>query len=154
MFVTRRGRITERTLYPYIMEIIRKSGGSGVTEVRYNSEPDIVFNLEGHQWLMSVKIGESTKVIKDSFVQYFRHRRESGIEYGMIVFFPDDVRKIKPAEDVVREAVRSAYVTCLVDTPDFQSQVMDALSKVFEYVEDKIARKVVRTYSLNLVHMI
>lgn len=144
-------RITERTLYPYIMEIIREFGGSGVTEVRYNSEPDIVFNLEGHQWLMSVKIGETTKIIKDSFVQYFRHRRESGIEYGMIVFFPDDVRKIKPAEDAVREAVRSTYVTCLVDTPYFQSHIKKSLGDIFYHLKEEIQKKIFHTYPLNLV---
>lgn len=149
--MSKKGKITERTLYPHIIEIIKQFGGSGITEVQYNSEPDVVFNFKGYQWLMSVKIGESTKIIKDSFVQYFRHRRESGIEYGMIVFFPEEIRKVKPIEDAVRNAVKATPITCLVDTPDFQSQVKDSLPKVFEYIEDKIARKIVRTYPLNLV---
>ena len=89
--MSKRGKITERTLYPFIIEIIESSGGTGISEVKYDSEPDIVFDLLGHRWLMSVKIGESQKIIKDAFVQYFRHRRESGIKSGIIVFFPEAV---------------------------------------------------------------
>lgn len=149
--MSKKGKITEESLYKHIIEIISELGGTGVSEVKYNSQPDIVFNFKGFQWLMSVKIGKTTKIIKDSFVQYFRHRRESGIEYGMIVFFPEEIRKVKPLEDAVRNAVRSITVTCLIDTPDFQSQITDPLPNVFSYIEDKIERKIVRTYPLNLV---
>ena len=39
MFMTKVGKITERTLYPYLKEIISNCGGSGLTEVKFNSEP-------------------------------------------------------------------------------------------------------------------
>lgn len=33
--------VTERTLYPALLKVISEKGGSGVTEVQYNSVPDI-----------------------------------------------------------------------------------------------------------------
>ena len=149
--MSKRGKITERTLYPFIIEIIESSGGTGISEVKYDSEPDIVFDLLGHQWLMSVKIGESQKIIKDAFVQYFRHRRESGIESGIIVFFPEELRKTKPVADTIRFAVGHTPATCLVDAQTFQTQIKDTLPKVFEHIIDRIKEKYVRAYPLDLV---
>ena len=142
--MSKRGKITERTLYPFIMEIIRSSGGTSVSEIKYDSEPDIVFDLLEHRWLMSVKIGESQKIIKNAFVDYFRHRRESGIESGIIVFFPEEIRKTKPVEDAIRFAVGHTPATCLVDAQTFQTQIKDTLPKVFEHIIDRIKEKYVR----------
>ena len=43
--MSRKGKITERTLYPHIIEIIKQFGGTGIAEVQYNSEPDVVFQF-------------------------------------------------------------------------------------------------------------
>ena len=57
----KKGRITEKSLYPPIIDLIKSSGGTGINKVKYNSEPDIVFDLLGYQWLMSVKVGDTQK---------------------------------------------------------------------------------------------
>lgn len=147
----KKGKITERTLYPFIKEIVRELGGSSVSEIKYNSEPDIVFNFAGYQWLMSIKIGETAKIIKDAFVQYFRHKKESGITYGIIAFFPEDIRKTRPLENAVREAINYFPATCLIDAPTFQAQVRDSLPNVLRYIADKVKEKFVQTYPLELV---
>lgn len=59
-----RPRVTERTFYDILVEIIRAKGGQGVQEVEYNSVPDIQFELGERSWLLSVKIGENPKIIK------------------------------------------------------------------------------------------
>ena len=38
-------KVTERTFYPILIEVIKRYGGAGISEVSYNSEPDIVFEL-------------------------------------------------------------------------------------------------------------
>lgn len=145
------GKITERTLYPHLISIIRASGGSGISEVKFNSEPDIVFDLLGYKWLMSVKIGENQKIIKDAFVQYFRHRRESNISHGMILFFPEETRKVKATEAALNAFMEKSPVTCLVDAPTFQDQIRDSMTSVFTYVLNRINEKLIRSYPLDLV---
>ena len=65
-------KVSERTFYPPLIEVIRLRGGQGVQEVQFNSVPDILFELGGHPWLLSVKIGESPAIIKEAFLQYLR----------------------------------------------------------------------------------
>ena len=146
-----RAQVTERTLYPAIIEVLNEMGGSGVSEVKYESQPDIVFDLLGYRWLLSVKIGDTQKIIKDAFVQYFRHRRESDILFGLILFFPESIRNTKPDEDSVREAVRGSPATCLVDAPSFQMQVVEAFPKTLKNIRDRIEKRQTLAYPLDLV---
>ena len=90
-----RPRVSERTFYPPIIDIIHNKGGQGISEVQYNSVPDIVFELKDYSWILSVKIGEDSKTIKDAFLQYLRHKEESKIEFGMLLLLPEKVRKIR-----------------------------------------------------------
>lgn len=60
------GTVTERTYYDALMNVIRAAGGSGVQEVQYNSVPDIVFTLGNRTWLLSVKIGQDNRTLKDT----------------------------------------------------------------------------------------
>lgn len=101
-----RGRITERTFYPALMNVIRAVGGSGVQEVTYNSTPDIVFNLEAHQWLLSVKIGHDRKTMKEAFLQYLHHKEESKINFGILLLLPESIRNVHLTEEDVESAVR------------------------------------------------
>ena len=39
------GKSTERTYYPILIDVIRERDGKGVSEVKYNSEPDIEFDF-------------------------------------------------------------------------------------------------------------
>ncbi len=61
------GRVTERSYYPFLTEMIRRAGGQGVQEISFNSVPDIVFRLDGDQWLLSVKIGQDPGTMKGAF---------------------------------------------------------------------------------------
>ena len=79
------GNITERSLYPFIIDIIKEFGGSGVSEVLYESQPDIIFEINSIKWLLSVKVGNNTNILKSAFLQYSRHkdrRPELEIEAG------------------------------------------------------------------------
>jgi hypothetical protein len=146
-----KGKITERSLYPFIIEIIENYGGSGISEVKFDSEPDIIFELLNIKWLMPVKIGEDTKIIKDNFVSYSRHRRESGINSGILLFFPSDIRSIKPKPEFVRKAIYEKTVTCLVDAQNFQTEVRDTLPEIIKFVIEKLREKVVGVYPLCFV---
>ena len=109
------GKITERTLYPQLIRILNEYGGTGVSEIRYNSEPDIVFNMFDKQWLLAVRIGETATIIKDAVIQYQRHKDESKIENGILLFFSEEIRRTKPNQKDILTAIRQKGCTCLVD---------------------------------------
>lgn len=118
-------RVTERTFYPALLKIISEKGGSGVTEVQYDTVPDIEFDFLGYRWLLSVKLGESPNLIKDAFVQYLRNKQESGVEYGLLLMLPDSIRKTKPKEDDVLTAIRHSTATVLVDAGPVKDEYRD-----------------------------
>ncbi|MEW6359341.1 MAG: N-6 DNA methylase [Planctomycetota bacterium] len=149
-------KVTERTFYPPLMNLIVEAGGTGVSEVRFNSEPDIVFTLGGHRWLLSVKIGESAAIIKGALIQYWRHKRESGIPFGILLFLPDQVRNVAATQEAVEGAVRQSEATALIDA-DFAKE--EARGRTFPEVIDlvrteilaRLQRKQHTYYSLPLV---
>jgi hypothetical protein len=121
----RRGVVTERTFYQGLLAIIREKGGSGVQEVRYDSVPDIRFEFLGREWLLSVKLGETPALIKDAFIQYWRHKEESGIENGLLLILPDRLRSIRAVEEVVSRALRETRVSVLIDAGIVKEELRD-----------------------------
>lgn len=149
-----RGRITERTLYPALMQIIKERGGTSVSEVNFNSEPDIVFDFQDRKWIMSVKIGETTPILKGAFIQYQRHKEESKIDHGFILFFPDKIRFVEPKEKTVLEAVRESECSCLIDTPVVKEQLgsiafPQILLQIEQEIIPKLKRKEEKAYPLD-----
>ncbi len=148
--------VTERTFYPALLKIISEKGGSGVTEVQYDGVPDIEFDFLDHRWLLSVKLGESPNLIKDAFVQYLRNKQESGAEHGLLLMFLDSVRKTRPTEDAVLNAVRQSTVTVLVDAGPVKDEYRDRtfadiLDLLRVEVAPLIAKGIQKHYPLPLV---
>jgi len=149
-------QITERTFYPNLIKIIKAKGGSGVSEVKYNSEPDIVFELSDRKWLLGVKIGETPAILKSAFIQYQRHKDESGIKHGVLLFLPESARKIRPDEASIDRALDTKIVDCLVDTPLVKEEYGDSpfpvvIERLKTEVVPKIERKEEKAYSINLI---
>ena len=85
-----RPKVSERTFYPALMEVIRFRGGQGVQEVQFNSVPDILFELGNHSWLLSVKIGENPAATTQKncaglgcIVRLLEQASRSGIIFGI-----------------------------------------------------------------------
>jgi hypothetical protein len=69
--------MTERTFYPPLIESIERHGGAGISEVRYNSELDIVFELLDRRWILGVKLGETIPILKQQILQRQQQLRNS-----------------------------------------------------------------------------
>lgn len=119
------GNITERSLYPFIIDIIKEFGGSGISEVLYKSQPDIVFELNGIKWLLSVKVGSNTAILKSAFLQYSRHKEDSKIEYGMILFLPTNIKNYPANEKEIARRFRKERCDVLIDTPFVKEEYGD-----------------------------
>ena len=119
------GVVSERTFYPALLEVIRSKGGQGVQEIVYNSVPDIKFVLNGEPWLLSVKIGETLSLVKSAFIQYLRHKEESGIRRGLLLLLPDTLKTTVPDEESVRVAIATSPVTVLVDAVSIKEEIRD-----------------------------
>ena len=151
-----RGQVTERSFYPNLIKLIGGKGGSGVSEVSYNSEPDIVFDLENRRWLLAVKIGESTTTLKSAFVQYQRHKEESGLVHGLLVFLPESVRGVSVEESALDHALATKVVSCLVDTPNLKEEYGDVpfptvLDRLKADIVARLARHEEKAYSPALI---
>ena len=153
----RMGRVTERTFYPAIIDVIHEIGGSAVQEVQYNSAPDIQFVLQKKNWLLSVKIGEDVRTVKSAFLQYLRHKEESRIPLGILLLLPDAFRKVRDDEDAIRDAIRKTTVTTLIDAGSIKEELRDRpFSGVMEFLVSEVLPSLVKKeeryrYSLPLV---
>ena len=151
------GQVTERTFYPVLMDIIRALGGSAVSEIEYpTSEPDIIFELLGRRWILSVKIGESLAIYKSAFIQYQRHKEDSRLESGLILFLPDTVRKTKVNQQAMTEAVNVTQVACIIDAPGLKEEYRglpfpEVMDRLISEVGPKLAQQVQQAYPLKLV---
>jgi hypothetical protein len=108
-----------------MIDIIGQAGGSGVQEVLYESQPDIVFTLGKRQWLLSVKIGQDVGTTRSALLQYIRHKADSGIQRGLIVFFPESVREIPPIAANLRKALEVTLCVALVDAEAIKEERAD-----------------------------
>jgi type I restriction-modification system DNA methylase subunit len=149
-------RVSERTFYAPMIDVIRSKGGQGVQEVQYESVPDIIFKINRRPWLLSVKIGDSPAIIKDAFLQYLRHKEESQINFGMVIFLPDSFRNIMADETALQNALNQYNVTALIDAGEVKEELRDRpFTKVINFLIDEVmarlARKEKSYYSLKLV---
>ncbi len=149
-------RVTERTFYAPMIEVIRSKGGQGVQEVQFDSVPDIVFKVKRRSWLLSVKIGDSPATIKDAFLQYLRHKEESQINFGMVVFLPDAFRSVPAEEIALHNILAEQNVTALIDAAEVKEELRDRpFTKIIDFLIDdviaRLARKEESYYSLKLV---
>ena len=117
------GQVTGRSFYDDESSSLQRAG-SGVSEVRYKSQPDVVFSLLGREWILSVKLGEDVPTLKSAFIQYQQHKDDTGLEYGLILFLPESLRLTSVrAAMLTRTALISAQVTCLVYTPMIKEEL-------------------------------
>jgi len=149
-------KVTERTYYPILIDIIKKFGGSAVQEIKYNSQPDIVFNLVETQWILSVKIGEDPKILKDGFIQYMRHKEESNISNGILLLLPESVRKVAPEEEILKNTIQSSPVSVLLDTPLIKEELRgrlfeDIISVLKQDILERLQKKEKSYFSINFV---
>jgi len=151
-----RPRVTERSFYSAISDVLRKKGGKSVEEIHFISVPDIVFDLGGRKWLLSVKIGEDPKTIKDAFIQYLRHKDDSKYRFGMVLFLPERIRSIKVSEDHIIQAIHHYPVTALIDADDVKEELRNCtFPNVVDFLVDdvlvKLDQRVTAHYPINRV---
>lgn len=152
----RRGKLTERSLYPALIDVIRQFGGTGAQEIQFNSVPDVIFQLHNRRWLLSVKIGEDARTLKDAFIQYLRHKEESGIVSGLLLMFPQSIRSTKPDEASIRLAISQSPTTCLIDTDVVKDELRNqSFPAILDFINAEVAarlgRREYRYYPLSLV---
>jgi len=146
------GRITERSLYSAIKSVFREYGAKTADEVKFDTEPDIIVrDWHGRDFIVSVKIGDPAepRLLKDAFIQYVSHMRDTGIEYGMIIFYPESIRKVEPSDDVIERIVRLEEAYFVVLNP--QMELRTTLPKALLMISDVLARRVRVTFSLETV---
>ncbi|MGQ4891579.1 MAG: HsdM family class I SAM-dependent methyltransferase [Candidatus Njordarchaeia archaeon] len=147
----RRGRITERSLYPVIKRVFEEHGAKAVTEIRYVSLPDLIVDWLGEYWIVSIKIGDPKrpKVLRDAFMQYISHMQDSGIKYGMIIFYPEEIREIEPSNEAIEKAVRNNVAYFIVLNP--QMELRDSLPVALDKIEEILRESIPVSFTLPTV---
>lgn len=140
-----RQTVTERTFYAAMIDVIRAVGGEGVQETQFNSAPDIIFQLGQRQWILSVKIGDDLATIKGAFLQYLRHKEESGIPFGMLVMLPNTVRRIVPDAASIAAAIATSPCTSFVDAGDVKEELRDRpFPEIIDFLQEQVLPKIQR----------
>jgi hypothetical protein len=134
-------RITERTFYPFLIDILDGVNGDGIQEVSFGSEPDIIFELNGQSWLLGVKIGESATILRQAFLQYLRHKEDSGLNHGILLFLSEDARNVTPNAQSIRRYLDNSSIYCLLDTPNFREEVRRITFK--QFLNEVIIKKLI-----------
>ncbi|MCO6041631.1 N-6 DNA methylase [Thermococcus alcaliphilus] len=149
----KKGKVTERSLYTPMVKVFERHGGKGISEISYKSVPDLIVEWLGEKWIVSVKIGDPlkrAKLVIDAILQYQDHVRDTGIEYGMIVFFPEEVRKISPYDqDALENFVETAPTYVLVMNPSME--IRDSFSNVLYEIRKAIEKNIPTTFPLSTV---
>ena len=150
------GKVTERSFYPALKEEINSLGGTGVTEVSFNSEPDMIFSFGGHDWILSVKIGDNLGIIKSAVLQYLRHKEESNIKFGLLLMLPEAVRNVAVEESALKKAIRDLPATVLVDAGSVKEELRDRpFPAILHFLRDDIIARLSKEergyYTLNFV---
>jgi hypothetical protein len=141
------GKVIEPTFYSALMRVIREAGGTAVEQVKYNSVPDIVFQLNDHTWILSVKIGEDIGTMKQALLQYLRHKEESRIPLGMVLLLPESARKIEVSEEAIEAAVRSEVPTVLIDAGPVKEQMRDRpFPEIIDFLKTTILVRLARQH--------
>ncbi|MEM3489733.1 MAG: N-6 DNA methylase [Nitrososphaerota archaeon] len=94
--------------------------------------------------------------MKNAFLQYSRHKDESKIEYGIILFLPEAVRKFPPDQSIIAKKIRVVDCEALIDTPYVKRQIgrsnfLTILDIVTRDIIPKIGQREVTGYPLNTV---
>lgn len=149
-------RITERSLYPAICSVFTELGGRVIVEPRKTTEPDFVVGWLGERWLISVKIGDTSKstFIKNAFIQLFNELRDfsdvlRGSSHAILLIYPENIREIKPESTEIERAIRETRVYAIVLQP--QMELREPLPAVLKRVEEIIWRKIPVSLSLKSV---
>jgi len=135
-------RITERTLYPDIKRIFEEHGAKVVQEPIRETLPDFIVEWLGENWLVSIKIGDATNpgFLKKALVQYIREREDFKTNYGMIIFYPSEIKNVKPTPEAVEDVVRrrEAYFIVIRPQMELRRTLSDALSEIERTLRERI----------------
>lgn len=150
------GKVTERSFYPALMEVIQSAGGTGVQEICYNSVPDIVFNLGSRNWILSVKIGDNNTIIKDAFLQYLRHKEESNISFGILLLLPESVRKVQPSSEEIKKTTLHGLNTTFIDAGTVKEEIRNqTFPRIIDFLKKEVLLRLEKKqhsyYSLHFV---
>jgi len=151
----RSGKLTERSYYEPILRLLSSYGASSIAEVCYNSQPDIICQIEGQEWLIPVRIGTGKTVLKNAFVQYLRHVADTGCKNALLLFLPDEAKSAAP--ETSPDDILSKYrATGIVNTPyynDLRSDlpVTGIIRWLCEEVVPRVRQGSQKSYELEFV---
>ena len=149
--MTRRGVITERTLYPAIKKIFNEHGATAIQEVKFDTYPDLLVEWLGEKWIVSVKIGDPERphFLRKAFLQYISHMATIETSYGMLIFYPESIRKVEPLEEAVEKAIRTFEAYIVVFNPPMELRT--TLSSALVEISNKLQKKIRTTFTLKTV---
>lgn len=140
-------KIVERTLYTPILNLLGDLGFQGVQEIkRGNDYLDIIFKVEGHIFIVEIKIdAKGKKQIIDGIVQAYRYSLNEGLRTQNIISicYPPDVAKEIITLSEVSEKALKRRVECILLTENWYDYVTDlSIEDIFNNLKAKIDKKI------------
>lgn len=134
-------RITERSIYPPILEFLSSLGYAGVSESEIEGTyPDIVFWSNSEKFILQVKIGGWRTLLK-GVADVSRHARHAKSDNIVVLLYPPEIRRtMTPTTDLPRLVLDMKVETLVAtqywcDSPE--TTVRELLSELKRKVEAK-----------------
>lgn len=94
--------------------------------------------------------------MKQAFIQYHRHKDESKINHGILLFLPEEAREIEATPESIARVVTEKKCTCLIDTPDIKEDLKaitfpHLLQRLRQEIVPRLQRNERKEYSLQTV---
>ncbi len=142
-------RITERTLYPPLLENLSDIGFGGTQETKLSGQyPDITFWTPQDKFIVEVKIGEEKKLI-EGLAEVYEHARLANTENQLVLVYPPNTRS--SLVDKVDRIALDTRVTCLILTKYWRQKIQSTPRAIFYELSRRIKEEELSPTSVDFV---
>ncbi len=148
-------QIQETTLYPILVEHLRKIGFKAVGETQFKSgRPDILFVYKKKDFVLEVKIGNEG-VSASATAQAFKYAQKLNTNNIIVLIFPESIRSQTALfDDFFNDLILNLKIKALILSEFWTESLETSSKKLFEKLKEILDRKEVNIDFNTVVNLI
>jgi hypothetical protein len=135
-------QIQETTLYPILVEHLRKVGFKAIGETQFKTgRPDILFKYKKQDFVIEVKIGNES-VSASATAQAFKYAQKLNTNNIIVLIFPESIKtQTSLFEDLFNDSILNHKIKVLI-LSEFWTESLDITAiSLFEKLKERLDRK-------------
>lgn len=148
-------QIQETTLYPILVEHLRKIGFKAIGETQFKSgRPDILFKYKKQDFVIEVKIGDES-ISASATAQAFKYAQKLNTNNILVLIFPTSIKnQTSLFDDFFNDLILNQKIKALI-LSEFWTESLDITSTtLFAKLKEKLDRKEVSIDFNTVVNLI